>query len=73
MAVLCRGGSRLPLLLHRRALMSLQQLGSRPGGAEESLRLHMQETAYSQVKTLTGEMTPCDGPFGGFQLRKCVF
>lgn len=51
-AVFCRGGSRLPLLLHRSAFMSLQQLGPRPGGAEETLRLHMQETTYSQVKTV---------------------
>ncbi|CAG11239.1 unnamed protein product [Tetraodon nigroviridis] len=35
-----RGRPRLPLLLHRHAPVPLQQLGPRPGGAAESLRLH---------------------------------
>uniref|UniRef100_A0A3Q2P8X4 Solute carrier family 35 member F5 n=1 Tax=Fundulus heteroclitus TaxID=8078 RepID=A0A3Q2P8X4_FUNHE len=49
LAVLRRSGSRLPLLLHRRALVSLQQLGPRPGGAEEALHFYLQETSHSQT------------------------
>lgn len=48
-AFFCRGGPRLPFLLHRHPFMSLQQLGPRPSGAEEIIRLHLQETSHSQV------------------------
>lgn len=58
MAVFCWGGPRLPLLLHRHALMPLQQLGPRLGGAEESIRLHLQETPNSEVRT---QFDPTDG------------
>lgn len=40
LAVFCRSRSRLPLILHRHALVPLQQLGSGPGGAAESIRLY---------------------------------
>lgn len=40
LAVFCRGRSRLPLILHSHALVPLQQLGSRPGGAAESIRFY---------------------------------
>lgn len=48
--VFCRGGPRLPLLLHRHTFMSLQQLGPSAGGAEEGLRLHLQEASHSEVR-----------------------
>lgn len=52
LAVFRRGDPRLPLLLYRHALVPLQQLGSRPGGPSESIRLHLQETSHSQVHTV---------------------
>lgn len=50
MVVFCRSGPCLPLLLHRHTFMSLQQLGPSAGGAEEGLRLHLQEASHSEVR-----------------------
>lgn len=52
LAVFCWGRPCLPLFLHRHALMPLQQLGPCPGGAEESIRLHLPETPNSEVHTV---------------------
>lgn len=55
LAVFRWSGSRIPLLLHRHSVMSLQQLGPCYGGATKSVCLHMPlETSDSKVlgKTL---------------------